>query len=754
MSEARRIGKFEIRDLLGKGAASAVYRGSDGDKMVALKLMNRATVGAAALARLQQSATALARVRHPAIATFIETIEADKFLCIVSELAEGESLAARMTDDTPHDLKQTWDVARQVLEGLESAHAKGVFHGSLKLANLVVDKQMRVKVTDLAAWGLGEITPNAYTAPELLGGDAPNARSDLYQVGAIVYHLVAGRPPFSGARDEIAHRVRQERPSDPSSYSPKVAWQLDWVIQRALSKEPMDRFGSAREFLDGLRLGLQDSIGSPLPVPAPPPAAEAKPAAPVRAAVPIAPAKAAAPAAPAKAAAPAEPAKTAAPAEPAKTAAPAAPAMTAAHVAPAAPVKVVSTFTPAKPAAPAAPTKVVSTFTPAKPGAPSAPTRAAAPIAPAQTAASAAPALAAAPVAPAKAAPVATAETAESAATVPAAEVDAPAQPAAPEVKRAGSGLVENARLIAPAPADETHADGADGADGRLGLLFVDDEERVLNALRSLFRNEYQVYTAASGEEALALVKRHAIPIIVSDQRMPGMNGVELLRQLRAEQPQTVRMLLTGYSDLAALVGSINEGEVFRFIRKPWDNDEIRATVSEAATAAMKLAQRAAPQSAVSPRTAGSLLVIDPGKGLAEGLERLVAGEAKVTLVGTVPEAAKLLQSNEYAAIVADLRAGKDDLVKLFRVVKAKRPETLSILVAAEADSELVADLINQAQIYRFLAKPINGRELHAHVGEALRRYAEFKQSGKKKDLGLAEDVGAAAAGRLVSHTA
>ncbi|MGZ5047783.1 MAG: response regulator, partial [Usitatibacter sp.] len=292
-------------------------------------------------------------------------------------------------------------------------------------------------------------------------------------------------------------------------------------------------------------------------------------------------------------------------------------------------------------------------------------------------------------------------------------------------------------------------------ANDRLGLLFVDDDERVLNALRSLFRNEYHVYTALGGEEALALVKRHAIPIVVSDQRMPGMSGVDLLRQVRAESPRTVRMLLTGYSDLAALVGSINEGEVFRFVRKPWDNDEIRANVSDAATAAMKLAQRAAPQpAAISPRTAGSLLVIDPGKSLAEGLERLVAGEATVTLVGTVPEAAKLLQSNEYAAIVADLRAGRDDLVKLFKVVKAKRPETLSLLVAAEADSELVAELINQAQIHRFLAKPIDGRVLRAHVGEALRRYAEFKQAAGRKASGLAQDVGALPASRLVSRTA
>ncbi|HEY4997748.1 MAG TPA: response regulator, partial [Usitatibacter sp.] len=315
--------------------------------------------------------------------------------------------------------------------------------------------------------------------------------------------------------------------------------------------------------------------------------------------------------------------------------------------------------------------------------------------------------------------------------------------------KAAAPDLVAHAKLIAPAPA----AEATPAADGRMHVLFIDDEERVLNALRSLFRNEYQVHTASNGEEALALVKQHAIPVVVSDQRMPGMSGVELLRRVRIESPRSVRLLLTGYSDLAALVGSINEGEVFRFIMKPWDNEEIRATLSEAATMAMKLLQRTAPHSAASPRSAGSLLVIDPGKSLAEGLERLVAGEATVKLVGTVPEAAKLLQSNEFAAIVADLRAGKDDLVKLFRVVKAKRPETLSILVAGEADSELVADLINQAQIYRFLSKPLDGRELRAHVGEALRRYAEFKRSAVKKGSGLAENVGALP-GRSVPHTA
>ncbi len=90
--------------------------------------------------------------------------------------------------------------------------------------------------------------------------------------------------------------------------------------------------------------------------------------------------------------------------------------------------------------------------------------------------------------------------------------------------------------------------------------------------------------------------------------------------------------------------------------------------------------------------------------------------------------------------------------MKLFRVVKAKRPGTLSILVAEEPDAELVAELINQAQIYRFLQKPIDGKELRSHVSAALRHYAEFKQN-EKKASGLAENVGALP-DRLVSGTA
>jgi serine/threonine-protein kinase len=576
-----------------------VYRGTDGQKSVALKFLNRNSIAEPALARLRQGAAALVRVRHPAVATFIELIENEKVLCVVSELAEGESLAVRMKAAHP-DLRQTWEISRQLLEALESAHAKGVVHGDLKPANLFIDAQNRIKVTDFGTHGLvrGLAGTPAYMAPEQFGERGITARTDLYQVGAIVYELVAGKLPFTGTREEVIHAVQQERPSDPSSMKDKLAWQLDWVIQRALSKDASVRFGSAREFLDGLRLGLQDSIGSPLPaVAAPVPAAEPPPA--------------------------------------------------------------------------AAP-KSMALVSPAP----------------------------------------------------------------------------------APAPANEAPHDD------RLKVLFVDDDERILNALRALFRQQFHVFTADNGAAALDLVQKNGIQIVVSDQRMPGMTGAELLRQVRANAPKTVRLLLTGYSDLAALVGSVNDGEIFRFVKKPWDNDEIRETLAEAAAVAAKLAgvkpakapapaKPQAPAKAAPPAAPETLLVIDAGEGLAKGLQRLLAASANVKQVTTAADAAKFLQQNEVAAIVADLAAGKEALVKLFKLLKQKRPEILSILVSDDPDAELVAELVNEAKIHRFLEKPVNGQELRDHVAEALRRYAEFKEAKS----GLAKDVGALPQG-LVSRSA
>jgi serine/threonine-protein kinase len=114
-------------------------------------------------------------------------------------------------------------------------------------------------------------------------------------------------------------------------------------------------------------------------------------------------------------------------------------------------------------------------------------------------------------------------------------------------------------------------------------LLFVDDEQRVLNSMRIMFRRQFDLFLASHGAEALDIVKNKDIDVIVADHRMPRMTGVEVLTQVRSLSPRTVRILLTGYADLDAVEGSINDGEVFRFLTKPCAPDKLRETIDLAA---------------------------------------------------------------------------------------------------------------------------------------------------------------------------
>ena len=113
-------------------------------------------------------------------------------------------------------------------------------------------------------------------------------------------------------------------------------------------------------------------------------------------------------------------------------------------------------------------------------------------------------------------------------------------------------------------------------------LLIVDDEPGVLQALKRLFFRQYDVEMASGGAEALALLETQSFDMIISDIRMPNMNGAELLKNCFQKYPQMIRVLLTGYSDIESAVKAVNEGNIYRYISKPWDNDHLRAVVAEA----------------------------------------------------------------------------------------------------------------------------------------------------------------------------
>lgn len=112
-------------------------------------------------------------------------------------------------------------------------------------------------------------------------------------------------------------------------------------------------------------------------------------------------------------------------------------------------------------------------------------------------------------------------------------------------------------------------------------LLFVDDEEGVLSAMRRIFMEEnYTILTATSGEKALELLGNHAVHLVVSDHRMPGMTGAELLKAIKDQWPETIRIMLTGHADVNSIMGAVQDGAVYKFITKPWNDEDLRLTVS------------------------------------------------------------------------------------------------------------------------------------------------------------------------------
>jgi eukaryotic-like serine/threonine-protein kinase len=576
------IGKYEVQAILGKGATGLVFRGFDPGikRTVALKVIAKSMLDPGdvdyVISRFRHEAEAVGRLTHPRIAAIFDFIETDDLACIVMELVNGKSLAHHLQEVKQYEIKDTWEIIRQVLDGLGYSHGQGVIHRDLKPANILINNDGGIKITDFGVARLdtstltvmGDIvgTPH-YMAPEQFSGKEVTPRTDLYQVGVILYELLAGTRPFTGNNVEILRRVMGERPADPSTHNPAVTPQLDAVVQKALAKDPAARFGSAREFADALKTAIEDILGGPL----------------------------------------------------------------------------------------------------------------------------------------------------------------------------GAASLMDKARLIAGArdagvPGDAEAARAAPSTFAPVGdtkkarVLFVDDEERILNALRTLFRGHYHVFTAENGPLALEFVKRFGMHVVVSDQRMPNMLGVDLLRQVKDLSPNSVRMLLTGYSDLAAIVGSINEGEVFRFVRKPWDNDEMHRILADAVAIAMELAVAPPEQAGLPEKIDAAILVIDSSAAISDGLKSVLGGAASVRLVGTTEDALRELETEEVALIIADLSVGQEDLVTLFKLLKAEHPEILSILVTEASDSDLVIDLINQAQVFRFLSKPIQVAELRGHVKAALRKYRAFKR--------------------------
>ncbi|MBS1142882.1 MAG: hypothetical protein H6R14_288 [Proteobacteria bacterium] len=263
-------------------------------------------------------------------------------------------------------------------------------------------------------------------------------------------------------------------------------------------------------------------------------------------------------------------------------------------------------------------------------------------------------------------------------------------------------------------------------------VLCVDDEPNILRALSWLLRRDFQVVTAASAREALGLVRQGDFDVVISDQRMPEMSGVEFLSEVKLMAPRAMRILLTGYSDMQSVVQSVNDAEVFRFVNKPWDVVELPQIIAQAAEIARQQ-EALPPPNLTHPEIAGErlpkILVLDEDESTHSAVELSVGDLAQIVHVTSPVDAFRLLEDEEIGIILSERKLGTMDLTHLLCLLKRKHPQIVSIVVTASDDSNLICRMINQGQIYRFITKPLKAGSLRLALKSAIAKRSELLEN-------------------------
>lgn len=291
-------------------------------------------------------------------------------------------------------------------------------------------------------------------------------------------------------------------------------------------------------------------------------------------------------------------------------------------------------------------------------------------------------------------------------------------------------------------------------------ILFVDDEPMILSSLNMLFKSKYKVYLAENGFDGLEIIKSVPIKVIVSDQRMPGMLGHELLRQVKEISPNTVRMLLTGYSDLDAIIGSVNAGEVFRFINKPWQGEfmlyvmklgvEIYDKVTKIQEDEMQ--KNDEPISEENPVTghrvhieveesSPTVLFVDYSEEETGKLIDKYGSLFNTVAVNSIDAAFQEMAKKPVSVIVSNINFGDVDGVSFLDTVRREYPNTVSVILTEVKDAQLAIRSINELNVFRYLVKPMPEDQISQTLEKAIERSKVIKSTPHKNVLKMAEEI-------------
>lgn len=284
MSTPSRIGKYDIRRELGKGAMGIVYEGYDPviERTVAIKTIRGDQLeqahAAEILARFKREAQAAGRLNHPhivAIYDYGEVVpEGDpsappdgaRIAYIAMEFIKGKELKDHFDASERFAMKDIERIMVELLDALDHAHRNGVVHRDMKPANVILLADGRVKVADfgIARIESSELTQAgtmlgtpAYMSPEQFLGQPVDGRSDIFSCGVILYQFLTGEKPFTGTVTTIMHKVLKEEPLPPSTLNVTLPPAWDAVVKKAMAKNPADRFQTAAEFAAAIRSAVQ-----------------------------------------------------------------------------------------------------------------------------------------------------------------------------------------------------------------------------------------------------------------------------------------------------------------------------------------------------------------------------------------------------------------------------------------------------------------------------------------------------------------
>lgn len=266
-------------------------------------------------------------------------------------------------------------------------------------------------------------------------------------------------------------------------------------------------------------------------------------------------------------------------------------------------------------------------------------------------------------------------------------------------------------------------------------LLFVDDEPMILQSLSLLFE-DYTVHTATSGQHGLEILQQYPISVIVSDQRMPQMTGVEFLRQAKEIAPNAIRILMTGYSDLQSIIDSVNVGEVFRYVNKPWQAEKLKETIRFACSVAeqrrlITKEKPVVPSSALplgiptveSRKSEFELLFVDSNASHLQSFKEFFEPKYVCHVTSSPSEAMDILRRFPIAVLVSEAILTEGDGADFLIAAKAVQPEVVTVLMTSMKDAKTAVRLINEGQVYRYLVKPFPRESLRLTIESAVIHY-------------------------------